>query len=167
MPSYEGRNPYDADKARAYLEKMIEQGKNFKIAVQIPKRTGRQNRFFHAILGLIADYVGSDMETIKQQFVKQELCKDIFYQGETSIGSKSLSNWRSTRDLNSKEFSIMTERLIFFASSELGLYIPDPGEYLEIMDEDTTHDWSAVDQFIFHVSKLQENNQQYNIHQSE
>lgn len=160
--NFDGRNPYDIPKAREYLERLISRQSKFRIVAQHPIRTGRQNRFFYAILELICNHTGMDVESLKQLLVKERLCRDLFYKGATMVGKEAFPIWRSTKDLTTKEFSIMIERLYFFSASELGLYIPDPTTYLDVMDSDENIDWSQFDSFIRYAEDVSDKNKEFN-----
>lgn len=160
MNRFDTSNPYDADKARACLERLIEKGHKIEIkTVQPPKRTSRQNRFMHALFALVSDETGISKEVVKQKLFKRDLNKDIFFIDETVVGEFVFSNYRSVASLTKEEAILSINRLIFFMTSELGMYVPDPTEYLSNED---SKDFN-IENFIFYAEKRDAENAQYNI----
>lgn len=111
--------------------KTIEENKELYIEVSLynenklkeKKRTIQQNKYYHKLLDLIADYTGSTHRDIhlemKVKFLSNPYIKD----------DKEYILVGSTVNLNNKNFSEYLERIFNWASEELGLVLPDSSSY--------------------------------------
>jgi len=90
-------------------------------------RTLSQNNYLWGVCyKIIGDELGYDVEEIheimKQRFLKRQ--KDITFKGKNITLEKTLS----TTKLSTAQFNQYVDKVKMFASSELGIYIPDPNE---------------------------------------
>lgn len=87
------------------------------------RRTEQQNKYYHKILDIICEYNGDthmDMHTeLKAKFLARPWVK----------GDKEYLIVKSTKELTSKQFSSYIEQVFMFASTELGLILPNSSEY--------------------------------------
>ncbi|WP_027378149.1 hypothetical protein [Chryseobacterium sp.] len=110
--------------------------KNAKIEVLEKKknRTYSQNNYLHLILGWYALEYGDTLEEIKQEHFKKIVNPGIF---KTEFINKKTGEvrdrWRSTKELNTEEMSLATERFRNYSMKTLNLYLPEPKDivYLE------------------------------------
>lgn len=123
---YQLNNPFDADRAMSYLENAIKQGWNIQLKHICPKRTDKQNRYLHAILGYFGTVVGLPLEDVKRDIFKRIVNPTIFFLGTKKIGRKDVECWKSTADISTAELSLAIDRFRFFAQSEMGVYIASP-----------------------------------------
>lgn len=91
------------------------------------KRTLSQNNYLWGVCyKIIGDELGYDIEEIheimKQRFLKRQ--KDVDFKGKKITLEKTLS----TTKLSTTQFNQYVDKVKMFASSELGIYIPDPNE---------------------------------------
>ena len=96
-----------------------------EIKQQKKKRSDAQNAYYWGVvIKTIKDFTGQDSEDL------HEIFKTNFLQeGEVVVGSLSCKTYPTTKKLNTIEFNEFVEAICAFAGSELGLYIPMPGEY--------------------------------------
>ena len=111
----------EADKARAYLEKLIAKQARVEVKEFRDARTLNQNSYFHLCCQILASDTGYTTEEIKQ-IIKDELEFMKYKKGDRYF-------LRSTADLNKDEFTVLIEVLLNFAL-EHGFNLPSPDEYL-------------------------------------
>jgi len=117
-------NSFDANKARAYLDNLIEKGAKVELKKVPQIRTIRQNSYLHACLGLFCAETGFTIDEAKEIF-SRELPDMMRYE-------KNGSHFRkSTAELDTKEMSVLIDKIREVALSQLGLYICSSEEYLE------------------------------------
>lgn len=85
------------------------------------KRSEKQNRYYWGVvIQALVDYTGYTLdemhETMKHKFLSEE---DI---------ERGLTKIKSTKDTNTREFVEYIRQIITWASTELGVYIPEPNE---------------------------------------
>lgn len=96
-------------------------------------RTSSQNRYLHAIIGVVAMETGVDLEYAKAEYFKR-LCNpalfvrtvDDPYVGKTSV-------LRSSSLLNKEEMSEAIDRFKRWAA-EQGIYLPEPEDTARLQD---------------------------------
>jgi hypothetical protein len=114
----------------ATLRDTIQKHEGKQVDIQIkryyPKkdRSNEQNRYMWGVVyRLLADYTGHSPEEI------HEAMKYEFLLNHES----KLKVPRSTSELSTLEMEDYLSRVREFASMELGVYIPEPNEYYEVM----------------------------------
>ncbi len=117
---------HDQQKALTYLKKLIQQGSIIELK-KILKRTGKQNRYVHALFALFGGEFGYSTEEAKI-IAKRRL--GYVYEKN---GEKFLMH---TSNMTTKELSEFIEQFRNFSSAQ-GLYLPSADEfnqnYAEIM----------------------------------
>lgn len=103
------------------------------ISTKVKRRSNPQNAYYW---GVIIPMVQEAMNSFGNDFDAEEVhefLKKEFNWEEKNVGEGYFIKVpRSTTRLTTVEFSIYKERIQEFASSVLGIYIPDPNEALEI-----------------------------------
>jgi len=117
-------NSMDVSKAKAYLAKLIETGAKCEIRKIKQQRTVRQNNYLHACLGLFCAETGYTIDESKELFSLQ--LPDIMRYTKQGISFR-----KSTADLDTKEMTVLIDKIREMALDQLGLYIPSSQEYLE------------------------------------
>jgi hypothetical protein len=118
------RNSYDISKARAYLDKMIEKGEQVELRKIQKQRTLRQNAYLHVCLAMFCAETGYTIDEGKELFSLQ--LPDILRYTKNEVNFR-----KSTADLDTKEMSILIDKIREMALDQLGLYIPSSEEYIE------------------------------------
>lgn len=116
-------NSFDQSKAKAYLDKLIQSGAKCEIKKFKEQRTIRQNSFLHVCLGYFCAETGYSIEEAKELYSHQ-LPELLRYE------KNGISFRRSTADLDSKEMTILIDKIREMSLNELGLYIPTSEEFL-------------------------------------
>ena len=88
-------------------------------------RTVRQNKYYWVCIGLLAEHLGYTKEEMSILFKDHIKLYEEFANRETGEVMKC---YKSTTNLNKKEFSELTESLLQFAA-EQGVVIQTPSEY--------------------------------------
>lgn len=111
----------DKQRAHEYVNYCFERGSPVNITRYSPRRTNRQNRYMHCIIGIVAVATGHTLEEVKQNIFKLLVNRDIFFLGEDKFGPKL----RSSKDISTALMSTAISRYRFFCQTELGIYIGD------------------------------------------
>lgn len=90
-------------------------------------RTGKQNRYLHAILGVVAIDTGNTLEYVKQVYFKRLVNPDIFIVEKDDPIAGRTTMIRSTADMTREEMSTAIDRFRFWAANE-GFYLPSPDD---------------------------------------
>lgn len=122
----------DWQKITDFIESIKEYDGYIELFKHFPKRTGKQNNYQHVVFTIFAIHIGETMEYVKQKIYKKMVNRDIFKTKYVNkITGKKRKEWRSTRDLDTKETTIALDRFIRFAA-EQGCIIgkPDDKEFM-------------------------------------
>jgi len=116
-------NSFDQSRAKAYLDKLIKTGAKCEIKKINEQRTIRQNSYLHCCLGLFCAETGYTIEEAKELYSHQlpELMR---------YNKNGISFRRSTADLDSKEMTVLIDKIRDMSLNEIGLYIPSSEEFL-------------------------------------
>jgi hypothetical protein len=117
------RNSFDVNKAKAYLDKLIEKGEQVEIRKIQKQRTIRQNSYLHVCLAMFCNETGYTVEEAKELFSHQ--LPDLLRYTKNGMNFR-----KSTAELDTKEMTVLIDKIREMALNELGLYIPDSQEYL-------------------------------------
>lgn len=136
---YDLSNDIQIQQAKTRFEYLIEKQKKVEIKVKHPKRSISQNSYLHLILSAFGSNFGYTLEETKQFIFKQEVNKDIFYNGEKK-GLVTISEWRSTADLDSKELTLCIDRFLDY-SAKNGYLLPDPSNlvWIEQLEQEVSN----------------------------
>ena len=116
-------NSIDIQKAKAYLDKMIQKGEKVEIRKIQKQRTVRQNSYLHCCLGLFCAETGYTIDEAKELFSLQ--LPDILRYSKREMNFR-----KSTAELDTKEMTILIDKIREMALDQLGLYIPSSEEFL-------------------------------------
>lgn len=109
-----------------YISKLnLEKRYEINITLKREKRTIPQNRLYWLYVTCIADETGNSKEDIhthlKQTFLKVE---------DVIIGNASIAKTISTTKLNTSMMANYINQIVVWASSECGIILPDPADYV-------------------------------------
>lgn len=109
-----------------YISKLnLEKRYEVNITLKREKRTIPQNRLYWLYVTCIADETGNSKEDIhthlKQTFLKVE---------DVIIGNASIAKTISTTKLNTAMMANYINQIVVWASSECGIILPDPADYV-------------------------------------
>lgn len=98
-----------------------------KDASFLPGRSNAENRYFHGcVVPVLAEHIGYTnpemKEILKARFLSETRGIDTVH------GPAEIEYIKPTSSLNTIEFELFLEKIKVWASAELGVVIPDPGE---------------------------------------
>jgi hypothetical protein len=130
---FDGANRYDAQKARCYLEKLIEKGKKFELTEKLPNRTTSQNALFHVWIAVFADFVGYESREDCKRDVKRHLLG--MEECVNHLTGEIEKRDYETHTMTTKQMGNLMDRFKTFALNEYGCYLPYAGDdgYSELM----------------------------------
>lgn len=125
---YDGGNPLHAQQARTRLEHLVEHKKVFELTEKKPRRTSNQNKYLHLLLGFFACQTGNTLEYVKRQYFKELVNPELFLREHEDKYLGRIHVLRSSASLDTSELTTAIERFRNWASSECGIYLPEPHE---------------------------------------
>lgn len=129
MTWFKGNSKIDHQKAKDYLNQLIDSGCDFEIKKKLNKRTYSQNNYIHLLFGYFALNTGYTPEEVKQEIFKKIVNPEMFYEGEKEkMPGIKIEEWRSTADLNTKEMTICIEKFLDWSASEAEIRLPEPSD---------------------------------------
>ena len=87
------------------------------------KRTEQQNKYYHKLLDIICDHTGDEHMDMHDNM------KIMFLAYPWVKGDREYTVIKSTRELTSREFGAFLEKVFAWASSELGLVLPEASSF--------------------------------------
>lgn len=129
---YDLKKEGTGDKARAYLDKLIENKSKCEVKKINPNRSISQNAYLHKLIALWGNEFGYFMEEAKQE-IKEAIGYTYTKQvvdpatGEV-VTRKYLSE---THKMDSRELTIFIDKFRDYSSAACGLYLPTSKEFLE------------------------------------
>lgn len=114
--------PQDKDKVIDYINKLPE-GKKFEISIKLKReiRSISQNGLYWLWLACIMSETGNHKDYLHEFFKETYLPKE-----QHNIFGKTIGITVSTTGLDTLQFTHYLDRIQQFASSELGIILPDP-----------------------------------------
>ncbi len=133
MAIYVLSNEWDRAKLRERVDSLLAAKEGVvELKKKHPQRTLSQNAYLHVALGLFAAETGMQLEEVKQEVFKKLVNRDIFcYKKTIGKGSKAIEveGVRSSAFIDTADMTTAIQRFRNFASSEVGIYIPNPNEH--------------------------------------
>lgn len=122
--------PLQREQAIERFKYLVKAKKRIQILDKKPKRTIKQNRYLHLILGWFGLHFGYSLEEVKQEIFKKHVNPEIFYLGDKA-GVVTIDHWKSTSACDTGELTTAIERFRNF-SNEHDLYLAAPNELAEL-----------------------------------
>jgi len=130
---YDSKIDLDRKRAVERINYFLKKGKIFELTEKRERRSLSQNNYMHLIFSWYALDQGETAEYVKQHIFKRQINRDLF---ETEYVNRMTGemrvDWKSTKDLDTKQMTIAIDRFRNHASKELGLYIPEPGDMVHL-----------------------------------
>ena len=118
------RDRESKDAAISYIDKLPEdKAYDLSVTQKKSKRTLSQNSLYWLYLSCISDETGGDKDDLHMFFRKKYLKR-----GELIFGNESITSTYSTKQLDTKLFTEYIDKIVIFASSELGIILPNPSD---------------------------------------
>lgn len=121
MPIYDSNLSYDVESAKKKLDHFIEKGKTFELKEVKKKRSISQNSLYWLYVNYIANDTGNDREAIHD-----ELRRMFLPVNSGLLGNKEIYSLTSTTSLDTLQFTQFIDKIVVWASSELGIILPNP-----------------------------------------
>lgn len=128
MALYDLSKQTDQTRLKIRLINLVEKGSVIEIK---EKRSGSlsTNNYFHLIVSYFALMYGETLEYIKIEFVKKNICKDIFLTERANRNTGELRPaLRSWTDLNQEEQSLVISRFKDWSAKEAKIRLPEPDD---------------------------------------
>ena len=104
---------------RECVERMLKRGSVVRLTDERP-RTLEQNSFYQLLTAYFSSRTGIKAGWVRDRLIKRIVCPDIFIRD---------GRVRSSSELTSDEMRTVISRFQFYASSELGIELPDSDDY--------------------------------------
>lgn len=98
----------------------IKQSAGKSVTIGSPKRSSPQNRLWHNLIGIIADYMGEDPEALKLMIKDKCLGREVI----EVMGEKYIEV-RHSSSLNVKEMNELIDHT-YTIGAQLGVQLPSP-----------------------------------------
>ena len=102
-----------------------------------PNRTLNQNAYYWVLLALVAEHTGLESEEVHQTFEQKFLTYRKSYKGRSCQFVKRCSS------LSTAEFGEYLDKIIAFASQELGIKVPQPNEIMPYQSDIKTPEYAG------------------------
>lgn len=132
---FKSANTFEAERAKAYVLKLIAQKETFAIETKAKQRTPDQNALFHLWVKVIADEVGEPSFDRCKRDIKRTILG--MKEGVNRFTGEVMVDDYKTSEMTVGELSSFMDRMKAWAQTELGCYLPyykDPG-YEEMVNE--------------------------------
>lgn len=116
-------NPKDKDKVKTYIDNLSIEKRKYIVDIKVKRenRTVDQNRLYWLWMACIMDETGEHKDNLHEYFKTKYLGVD-----ERQCFGYRFYMPNTTTSLDTKQFSDYLDRIQQFASSELGIVLPDP-----------------------------------------
>ncbi len=126
---YKTTNIHHRNRAIERFKILLDKKATIELIEKKPKRTIRQNRYLHLILGWFAYEYGDSIEYVKQEIFKKIVNPVIF---KTEFVNKKTGeirdDYRSSASLDTRELTMAIEKFRDYSALEAGIYLPSPDE---------------------------------------
>lgn len=132
---FKSANTFEAERAKAYVLKLIDQKETFAIETKEELRTLAQNALFHLWVKVIADEVGEPSFDRCKRDIKRTILG--VKEGVNRFTGEVMVDDYKTSEMSVGELASFMDRMKVWAQTELGCYLPyykDPG-YEEMVNE--------------------------------
>lgn len=122
------RNPFDVEKAKAHLDKLLTKDCFFEIKELKPKRSNKQNAYLHLLIGYFAAIYGCSFDEAKVDFYKRTCNRELFEVEIINSKGLAVKVLRSSASLDTKEMNLSIERFRNWSCAVAEIYLPSPNE---------------------------------------
>lgn len=136
MALYDTSNPLQQKQFETRAASLAKSGKIVELTEKKPKRTDRQNRYLHVILGYFACETGNTLEYVKREYYKKLVNPEIFIRSVDDKYLGKIKILRSSSELDSAEMTTSVERFRNWSAAEADVYLASPDEerLLQLME---------------------------------
>lgn len=123
---YNLSNPYDVERFKGWVDKMIAERKVVEAKRKDENRTIKQNSYLHLIISYFATQYGCGADEAKIDFYKRRCNRDLFERWRRNRRGDPVPRLRSSADLTKEEMTLSIDRFRNWSSSVAGIYLPSP-----------------------------------------
>lgn len=123
---YNLSNPYDVERFKGWVDKMIAERKVVEAKRKDENRTIKQNSYLHLIISYFATQYGCGADEAKIDFYKRRCNRDLFERWRRNRRGDPVPYLRSSADLTKDEMTLSIDRFRNWSSSVAGIYLPSP-----------------------------------------
>lgn len=132
---YDTSNKLDKNRAIEKFKYLISKGKIIELKEKRKIRSISQNSYLHLILSWFALEMGETLKYTKETTFKKEVNPDIFkYEFVNRKTGEIRTEFKSSSLLNTKEMTTAIDRFRNFASTEFGIYLPEPKDLVSLRE---------------------------------
>lgn len=139
---YDLNTDIDRERFKRRVSALYERRALVECSERKPQRSGRQNRYLHAILGEFAMQTGNTMEYVKREYFKRSCNPELFVRtAYDKLAKRDVERLRSSRDLDTGEMTTAIERFRNWAAAEAGIDLPAPDDLqgIEYIEREMQH----------------------------
>lgn len=126
--TYDLSNDLDRERLKKRIEALLTAQKVVEVKEYRPKRTSPQNRYLHALLGIVAMTTGNTLEDVKTEYFKKHCNSEIFVAHKTDKMLGDVEVLRSSAELDTAEMTTAIDRFVRWYESESGEVLPRPDD---------------------------------------
>lgn len=132
---YDTSNELDKNRAIEKFKYLLNKGKIIELKEKRKIRSISQNNYLHLILSWFALEMGESLEYTKREIFKKEINHDIFHFEFINRKTGEIrDDLKSSALLDTKEMTTAIERFRNFASKDLGIYLPEPNDLVNLRE---------------------------------
>ena len=123
---YNLSNPYDVERFKGWVDKMIAERRVVEAKRKDENRTIKQNSYLHLIISYFATQYGCGADEAKIDFYKRRCNRDLFERYRRNRRGDPVPYLRSSAELTKEEMTLSIDRFRNWSSSVAGIYLPSP-----------------------------------------
>ena len=132
---YDFSKTFDIERAKTYLNRLIEKRVKVDISQKRDKRTLSQNSLFHAWVRVLQEHIGEvSFEDCKRDIKRTILgVREVINRFTGEVGTEDYK----TSEMDTKQLSDFMEKFKSWADVEFGCYLPTPDDsgYDDLVDK--------------------------------
>ena len=125
---YDLANELDRVRLEKRFKALLAARKVVEVKEYKPKRTSPQNRYLHALLGIVAMQTGNTLEDVKKEYFKKHCNAEIFVTRKTDKMLGNVEILRSSAELDTAEMTTAIDRFVRWYETESGEVLPRPDD---------------------------------------
>lgn len=122
---YDTRIPFQRDQLLARASSLAGRGKLVELKEYRPRRTNRQNRYLHLLVGYFAIEQGEGLEYCKEQYFKIAANASLFVRTRRDDLVGDVRYLRSSAELSAAEMATAIDRFKRWSADTAGIYLPE------------------------------------------
>lgn len=131
---YDLKSSLDVERLETRLAHLKKSGRVVELTERKKTRSLSQNRYLHLLLGYFACETGNTLEYVKVNYFKTLCNGTVFVSIKRDEYMGDVVFLKSSSELTTAEMTECIERFRNWASSEAGIYLPEPNEYEHLLE---------------------------------